>query len=95
MLIIPQLIRSVTNIVYSFPHYAIVVEEWLNTIMENGGELDADVIAMLTQYSTMAQDYLTYSFLPQMHDIVKNITSGVFGALNFLMDFLIGVIVSM
>lgn len=95
MLIIPQLIRSVTNIVYSFPHYVIVVEEWMNTIMENGWELDADIIAMLTQYSTMAQDYLTNSFLPQMQDMVKNITSGVFGALNFLMDFLIGVIVSM
>lgn len=95
MMIIPQLVRSVTNIIYSFPHYATVVEDWLNTIMEKGWELDADVIDMLTQFSKMAEDYLTNSFLPQMQEMMKNITSGVFGALNFLMDFLIGAIVSM
>lgn len=94
MMILPQLIRSITNIVYSFPHYVNVVEEWLNTIMENGWKLDADIITMLNKYSAMAEDYLTNNLLPQMQEMMKNITSGVFDLLNFLFDFLIGAIVS-
>ena len=94
MMILPQLVKSITNIVYSFPYYVKVVEEWMNTIMESGWELDEDVIAMLTQFSKIAEDYLTNSFLPQMQEMMKNITSGVFGAVNFLFDFLIGAIVS-
>ena len=29
MMILPQLIRSIMNIIYSFPHYVSVVENWL------------------------------------------------------------------
>lgn len=95
MMILPQLVRSITNIVYSFPYYVNVIEEWLNTIMESGWELDTDVISMLNKYSAMAQDYLTNNLLPQMQEMMKNITSGVFDVLNFVFDFLIGAIVSM
>lgn len=95
MMILPQLVRSITNIVYSFPYYVNVVEEWLNTIMENGWELDADIITMLNRYSAMAEDYLTNNLLPQMQEMMRNITSGVFDVLNFLFDFIIGAIVSM
>ena len=34
MMILPQLIRSIMNIIYSFPHYVNVVENWLNSVVE-------------------------------------------------------------
>ena len=94
MMILPQLIRSITNIIYSFPFYVRVVEKWMNSFMEKGWKLNADTINMLTQYSNQAQEYLTTNILPQMQDMLKNISAGVFDIITFLKNFLIGIIVS-
>ena len=40
MMILPQLIRSIMNIIYSFPHYVSVVENWLNSVVEKGWKLN-------------------------------------------------------
>lgn len=94
MMILPQLIRSIMNIIYSFPSYARSVETWMNTIVEKGWNLDAEMIDMLNQYSTKAQEYLYTNLLPQMQEMLKNISAGVFDILIFLKNFLIGAIVS-
>lgn len=94
MMILPQLIRSIMNIIYSFPAYVKVVENWLNSFMERGWDLNADTIDMLNTYSAQAQEYMTTTILPQMQDMLKNISAGVFDVLVFLKNFLIGAIVS-
>lgn len=94
MMILPQLIRSVMNIIYSFPYYVRSVENWLNTFIEKGWKLDPEMIDMLTQYSEQAQNYLSTNILPQMQQMLKNISAGVFDILIFLKNFLIGAIVS-
>lgn len=94
MMILPQLIRSIMNIIYSFPFYVKVIEKWLNSIVEHGWNLNEETIDMLNQYSAKAQDYLTTNILPQMQSMLKNISAGVFDILIFLKNFLIGAIVS-
>ncbi len=94
MMILPQLIRSIMNIIYSFPSYVRSVESWLNTIVEKGWNLDAEMIDMLNQYTEKAQEYLYTNLLPQMQEMLKNISAGVFDILIFLKNFLIGAIVS-
>lgn len=94
MMILPQLIRSIMNIIYSFPFYVKVIEKWLNSVVEHGWNLNEETIDMLNQYSAKAQDYLTTNILPQMQSMLKNISAGVFDILIFLKNFLIGAIVS-
>lgn len=94
MMILPQLIRSVMSIIYAFPTYVEVVENWLNSIVEKGWDMDMEMIDMINQYSSEAQDYLTNNILPQMQAVLKNISDGVFDVLNVLKNFLIGAIVS-
>ncbi len=95
MMILPQLIRSIMNIIYSFPSYVRSVESWLNTIMEKGWKLDTEMIDMLNQYTDKAQEYLYTNLLPQMQEMLKNVSEGVFDILIFLKNFLIGAIVSL
>ena len=66
MMILPQLIRSIMNIIYSFPHYVSVVENWLNSVVEKGWKLNPDMISQINQYSSRLQEYLTNTILPQM-----------------------------
>ncbi len=94
MMILPQLIRSIMNIIYSFPYYVRSIESWLNTFVEKGWKLDPEMIDMLTQYSEQAQNYLSTNILPQMQQMLRNISAGVFDILVFLKNFLIGAIVS-
>ena len=95
MMILPQLIRSIMNIIYSFPNYVKIVESWLNRFIERGGKLDTEMIDMLNQYSKEAQNYLSTTILPQMQSLLRNVSAGVFDILIFLKNFLIGAIVSL
>lgn len=95
MMILPQLIRSIMSIISSFPYYVSVVEKWLNSIMDRGWDLSADTIDMLNKYSIQAQDYLSNNILPQMQEMLKNISAGVFDVFTFVKNLLIGAIVSL
>ena len=94
-MILPQLIRSIMNIIYSFPYYVKVIEKWLNSFVEHGWNMNSDMIDMINQYSTKAQDYLTTNILPQMQDMLKNVSAGIFDILIFMKNFLIGAIVAL
>ena len=69
MMILPQLIRSIMNIIYSFPHYVSVVENWLNSVVEKGWKLNPDMISQINQYSSRLQEYLTNTILSQFFQL--------------------------
>ena len=57
--------------------------------------MNSDMIDMINQYSAKAQDYLTTNILPQMQDMLKNVSAGIFDILIFMKNFLIGAIVAL
>ena len=95
MMVLPQLIRSIMSIIYSFPYYVKVIEKWLNSFVEHGWKLNPEMLDMINQYSVKAQEYLTTDILPQMQDMLKNVSAGIFDILIFMKNFLIGAIVAL
>lgn len=94
MMILPQLIRSIMNIIYDFPFYIRDVQKWINDSMENNPDLNASMTGFLTEYSAKIENYLTTNILPQLQNTLWQISAGVFDIINFLKNFLIGIIVS-
>ena len=94
MMILPELIRSVMNLIYSFPSYVKVIQTWLQSFVERWN-LNSEALDTINQYTLNAQNYLTQNILPQMQEMLKNISAGVFELINFLKNFLIGAIVSL
>ncbi|MFR7394979.1 MAG: AI-2E family transporter [Blautia wexlerae] len=94
-MVLPQLIRSIMSIIYSFPYYIKVIEKWLNSFVEHGWKLNPEMLDMINQYSAKAQEYLTTDILPQMQDMLKNVSAGIFDILIFMKNFLIGAIVAL
>lgn len=94
MMILPELIRSVMNLIYSFPSYVKVIQTWLQSFVERWN-LNSEALDAINQYTLNAQNYLTQNILPQMQEMLKNISAGVFELINFLKNFLIGAIVSL
>lgn len=77
MMILPELIRSIMGLIYSFPAYVKVIQKWLQSFIEKWN-LNSDALDTLNQSITTAQDYLTTNILPQMQEMLKNISAGVF-----------------
>ena len=68
---------------------------YMRRFVEHGWKMNPEAINLLNQYSSKAQEYLTTNILPQMQDMLKNISSGIFDILIFMKNFLIGAIVSL
>ncbi len=99
--VIPQIVGSVQNIVMMYPRYSSNLLYWMNQLLEKNPELSELLGDLFTNFSTETDDWLKDSllpmlqtWLPNMSDILKNLSSSVFGFLKFLWNIVIGLIIS-
>ena len=93
-MLIPEIIRSITNIIDSFPRYIFNIQSWLSDVLKNNSELADSVNLIFKSFTNKAETWMTGDLLPQINDLVRNFSSGFFEILNFLKNFLIGAIIS-
>ncbi len=94
-LILPEIIRSIYKITSSYKEYEDNFMKWYNSLLLKYPELKA--FFNDEDYAVFNEKLLTYlsdSLLPKLEDIIKNFTSGIFTALRVLVNFLIGIIMS-
>ncbi len=94
-LVIPELYKSFTIIIKSFPTYEKNVETWLT---ETKDKLPEN-IKMNFNYSASEimdeiYEFLTTNVLPGITEWMDSIKSGVFTAIKFVLNFIIGIIIS-
>ncbi len=94
MMILPELIKSIVSITNSFPRYIQNCEKWITALLEDRPDLNETIGIMFSRYSQKIEQYLTQDLLPNLRQTVLHVSAGVFGALVFLKNFLIGAIVS-
>lgn len=96
MMILPELIRSITNFIYSFPDYVSAIRKFLESVVtDKGWDLDDSALDLLNTSAQKAQTYLTNTILPQMQGMLKNVSAGFLDILTFLKNFIIGAVVSL
>lgn len=94
MLIVPQLWTSLQNLVNNSRGYYNTVESWILRLFDDYPEM-ADVIgAVLNRVFTYLQDWIQNELLGTMQSIMTAVGSGLFSVVNWLLDFLIGLIVA-
>lgn len=94
MMLLPELIRSIVNIIYNFPSYILSAQKWINDVLEGNSQLHSFFQEFLSQYSVKIEAYLTGNILPKLQETLQNFSEGVFDMLNVLKNLLIGAIVS-
>ncbi len=95
MLILPQLIRSIMSVINNFPTYMNVLQKWLTSLADRyDGRISDETVDVITEYSNNAQAYLTNNILPQMREMLANITTSIFDILVFLKNFVVGSIIA-
>ncbi|MGL6202123.1 MAG: AI-2E family transporter [Lachnospiraceae bacterium] len=93
-LVIPELYKSIRNLVFTLPSQ---VNSWINILNEI--KLDDSVLGMLlknilTESAETFQTWLRTDLLKQTNVIMSSLTEGVLNVLSTLINFLIGLIVS-
>lgn len=96
-LMIPQLIESLIGIQDSFPLYVQNVYEWIQRILKNNPEIENMVLSSLENNLAVFQNWAEKSFtnidMHRIGQIVTGVSSSVLGVLEFIKNWLIGLIV--
>lgn len=99
VLIIPQVIESVQNIIGQLPTYVENLTMWLNEIFEKNPEFSVFINNLFAQYSGQIEEVTTNKLIPKLNDIVQSVSGVVFSSvLNILImawNFLIGLIIAL
>lgn len=96
-LMIPQLIESLIGIQDSFPQYVQNVYEWIQHVLKNNPEIENIVLNSFENNLTIFQNWAEKSFtnidMNRIGQIVTGVSSSVISILEFIKNWLIGLIV--
>ena len=94
IMILPEIIKSIVNIINNFPLYVDSVRRWITHVLENNADINNLVVGTIDRYSLKMEQYLTQDILPQMQNLLLHFSSGILEVITFLKNALVGIIVS-
>lgn len=89
MIIIPQLIESVTSIFNNFDTYMRNFESWINQLLENYPELFKMIDDKFDQIRSAINSFID-TLIPQIGDFLVKVGGGAVSVVNVLKDFFVG-----
>ncbi len=97
IIIIPQLVSSIREIVNNFPVYIDNIDEYSNLLLENNPELQELIDSQLDQYYANLSSFVTVNikpYIPEVGTLVKIASQSVFSFVGVFFDFVVGLIVA-
>lgn len=93
-ILIPNIFKSIRSISYQLPYYVQNLTYWVTKFFEDNPDIEKFVLQIMDMYSGELNNYLNNSIIPQMESLLKTVSLSLISVLNFLWDFIIGVIIS-
>ena len=93
-LLIPQVFNSIVSIVENFPRYIGNIQDWISSLFRNNPDMEDTVNNLIANYSSKAEGWLNQDLLPQMNNLLRNLSSGLIGVITFVKNLVLGLIVS-
>lgn len=94
MLVIPEIINSITSLVRSLPGYYDNAVEWGKHVFRSNPELADYYTKFSGNLFNKLLDWLQNDLLPNSNKFLASVTDGVVNAANVLLNFFIGIIIS-
>ena len=93
-MLVPQVINSIVNIVDNFPRYIKNIQKWLSDLLQDHPDIQTNVNNVINNLSSRAEDWMNHDLVPYLNSVLKNLSSGLMGVINFLKNLILGLIVS-
>lgn len=94
LVLIPELYKSVLQLIANAESYYNTAVRWVQMILENNPNFAARVGQLINEYYNDAIAWVSGQLLPKIEVALQAVTGGVVGVLVFLKDLLVGFIVS-
>ena len=95
--LLPELYKSVLQLIANVDNYYQTISGWVtgmsNHLLETYPDLSRQIVEKLENYFQDFDKWLE-SLLPQLQTVMSTVSGGVWSAVNFVMDLLVGVIAS-
>lgn len=94
MMVVPEVINSISGLVSSMPEYYRNIMEWGNKVFRSNPQAAEYFDSFTTAMYENLLDWLQNDLLPNSNKLLETLTSGVMDAVNFMVNFFIGLIIS-
>lgn len=94
MMIIPQLLQSITGVFASLPEEIQALSDWINTQFKGDKDTAKFMSETLTRVTSHLENWFKSDVLPQATTYLASITSGVISIVKLLFNTIIGLIIS-
>lgn len=94
-LLVPEIFSSITNIANNFDRYVRNIQEWITQLLKDNPDMRESMMNVFDTATAKAEVWLTTELLPQVNVMVREFSISIMGMVNFLKNFLVGVIVSL
>lgn len=94
LMVVPGLINSITDLVEQLPAQLDRLSAWVDANMDKLPIAKEEADALIATLSTSAVEFATNTILPHSQSLATGLTKGVVGFAGFLLDFVIGIIIS-
>ena len=91
---LPEIYSGLERLVLHLPNYLDTAVKWVQGLFKNHSELEQTVLDLLQNAANYLTDWLQKSVLPQADALIASISSGVISVAKGIVNFLIGLIVS-
>ena len=92
-MVVPQLVISVSQIIYRFPSYTRRVAEWFEYIQADG-QISEDIQNLIKQGMELFQTWMKNDLYPRIMDGINVFTSSMMNIFGFFYNTVIGIIIS-
>ncbi|MBQ6371286.1 MAG: AI-2E family transporter [Firmicutes bacterium] len=93
-MIIPGLVNSIINVVEILPSGVHKLNLWVDAKMTNLPIAQETIDKWMDSLTDKAIEFATNTILPHSQSLAAGVSQGVIGAVGFMMDFVIGIIIS-
>ena len=97
IIIFPQLVSSIREIINNFPSYVKNIDEYSNLLLENNPDLQELTDSLLDNYYATLSSFITSNIkplLPEVGTIVKVASQSLFSVVGVVFDLVVGLIVA-
>lgn len=92
--ILPSIVSSIESMIVSLPMEVNSLIDWINRLAEGNSQIADIAEQVIVKGSDFFENFMQNELLPQAQTYLASITSGVYNVVKFLLNILIGLIIS-
>lgn len=93
-LVLPELVDNIVSAVNQVPNQLRILVAYATQAVQENQQIYDQLNGYIGQLQTVLQEWLKNDFLGQINTVVTSVSSGIFGVISLLGNFVIGIIVA-